>query len=107
MSQKLSIFPTVCCTDWFRLCNIRSGTKQKTTSFRQAKEDFERRKKIAEKRQKEDDRKRKFQEKQVAVETYKSKKAERYKVLSKKTSKGQPMMAGRIEMLLDKIKASE
>ena len=78
----------------------------KKKSFRQTKEDFERRKKQAEKKQKEEERKQKFMERKEALQQYKSKKSERYKVLSKKTSKGQPLMSGRIEMLLEKIKAT-
>ena len=76
-------------------------------NFRKTKEDFERRKKQAENRQKADDRKKHFQERKEAKQLYKSKKAERFKILSKKTSRGQPLMAGRIEMLLEKIKADE
>lgn len=85
----------------------KEAASPKKKSFRQTKEDFERRKKIAEKKQKADERRKKYEEKQEAIQKYKSKKAERFKVLSKKTSKGQPLMSGRIEMLLDKIKASE
>ena len=84
-----------------------SSLKPTKKSYRQAKEDFERRKKVAEKKQKAEDRRQRFAQKQEALQKYKSKKAERFKVLSKKTSKGQPLMSGRIEMLLDKIKASE
>ena len=58
------------------------------------------------KKQKEEDRKQKFLERKEALQQYKAKKNERYKVLSKKTSKGQPLMSGRIEMLLEKIKAT-
>ena len=76
-------------------------------NFRQAKEDFERRKKQAENKQKAEDRKKRFQEQNEAKQAYKSKKAERFKVISKKTSRGQPLMAGRIEMLLEKIKADQ
>merc|ERR1712141_35082 len=77
---------------------------KKKKSFKQAREDFEKRKKAAEKKQKNEERKQKYQERQEAISAYKSKKADRYKILSKKTSKGQPLMAGRMEMLLEKIK---
>ena len=77
---------------------------KKKKSFKQAREDFEKRKKTAEKKQKNEERKQKYQERQEAIQAYKSKKADRYKILSKKTSKGQPLMAGRMEMLLEKIK---
>jgi hypothetical protein len=54
-----------------------------------------------------DERKKHYLEKQAAIKAYREKKAERFKVLSKKTSKGQPLMAGRMELLLEKIKAQE
>ena len=94
----------------FDFSNPKSEEKidrdQKKKSFRQAKDEFERRKNVAEKKQKADVRKQKFLEKQEAIKAYKSKKAEKFKVLSRKNSKGQPIMAGRMELLLEKIKAS-
>ena len=86
--------------------NTEMSGKQKKKSFRQAKEEFEKRKKNAEKKEKAEQRKQKYVERQEAIKEYKTKKAERYKILSKKTSKGQPLMAGRMEMLLEKIKAT-
>ena len=41
------------------------------------------------------------------MKRYKEKKTERFKVLSRKNKKGQPLMSGRMEMLLDKIRQSE
>ncbi|XP_014483662.1 PREDICTED: thyroid transcription factor 1-associated protein 26 homolog isoform X1 [Dinoponera quadriceps] len=41
--------------------------------------------------------------KQEAAKKYKEKKIRAFKALSKKTKKGQPVMKGRIEMLLEKI----
>lgn len=38
-----------------------------------------------------------------ALNKYKQKKTEKYKKLSKKTKKGQPVMKYRLEMLLEKI----
>merc|ERR1711953_1036294 len=84
-----------------------SKSQKKKKSYSQTKQEFERRKKQAENRQKEEDRKQKFIERKEALEQYKAKKSEKFKVLSRKTSKGQPLMSGRIEMLLEKIKASE
>merc|ERR1712001_172609 len=83
------------------------STKNEKKNFRKTKEDFERRKKQAENKQKAEDRKKRFQEQKEAKQIYKSKKAERFKILSKKTSRGQPLMSGRIEMLLEKIKADQ
>ena len=42
-------------------------------------------------------------EKNEAIKKYKEKKAERFKILNAKTKRGQPKMAGRIELLLAKI----
>ena len=61
------------------------------------------RKKAAEKKQKADEKKAKFLSRQKAIEEYKRKKAEKFKEISKKTRKGQPVMAGRMKLLLDKI----
>ena len=83
------------------------SSPKKRKSYAQTKQEFERRKKQAENRQKEEDRKQKFIKRKEAMEQYKAKKNERFKVLSRKTTKGQPLMSGRIEMLLEKIKASE
>jgi len=41
--------------------------------------------------------------KKEALEAYKKKKMEKFKVLSKKTRRGQPVMAGRMQLLLEKI----
>ncbi|XP_058788953.1 thyroid transcription factor 1-associated protein 26 homolog [Phymastichus coffea] len=45
-------------------------------------------------------------EKEEALKKYKEKKMKNFKVLSMKTKKGQPVMAGRMELLLEKIKNS-
>ena len=97
------------------LCHFSNSSKEDKSikkdnekkNFRKTKEDFQRRKKQAENKQKAEDRKKRFQEQKEAKQLYKSKKAERYKILSKKTSRGQPLMSGRIEMLLEKIKADQ
>jgi hypothetical protein len=44
-------------------------------------------------------------QRQNALDNYKKKKTERFKMLSKKTRKGQPVMAGRMQLLLEKIQA--
>ena len=97
------------------LCHFSNKSKEEKSTkndnekknFRKTKEDFQRRKKQAENKQKAEDRKKRFQEQKEAKQIYKSKKAERFKILSKKTSRGQPLMSGRIEMLLEKIKADQ
>lgn len=45
----------------------------------------------------------KINERKDALKKYKETKAEKYKKLSKKTKKGQPVMKDRLEMLLQKI----
>jgi hypothetical protein len=47
------------------------------------------------------------EEKQQKLQEYKKKKQERFKKLSKKTKKGQPVMTGRLELLLEKIQKSK
>ena len=83
------------------------SSQKKKKSYSQTKQEFERRKKQAENRQKEEDRKQKFIKRKEALEQYKAKKSEKFKVLSRKTSKGQPLMSGRIEMLLEKNRTQE
>ncbi len=56
-------------------------------------------------RAKAEERRRKEQERQEAIKKYKQKKADKFKVLSKKTKRGQPVMAGRMELLLQKIQS--
>lgn len=46
-------------------------------------------------------------EKNQKLQEYKKKKQERFKKLSKKNKKGQPVMTGRLEMLLEKIQTSK
>jgi hypothetical protein len=46
------------------------------------------------------------EEQQEALSEYKRKKMQVYKQLSKKTRKGQPVMRGRLELLLEKIQQS-
>ncbi|XP_050356385.1 thyroid transcription factor 1-associated protein 26 [Nymphalis io] len=47
------------------------------------------------------------QERFQKLQEYKKKKNERFKKLSKKTKKGQPVMTGRLELLLEKIQSSK
>jgi len=47
-----------------------------------------------------------IEERKAALAKCKDKKKERFSKLSKKTQRGQPVMAGRIELLLDKIQKS-
>lgn len=45
-------------------------------------------------------------EKKAALEAYKKRKIEKNRILSKKTNKGQPIMKGRLELLLQQIQES-
>ncbi|XP_061724350.1 uncharacterized protein LOC133530455 [Cydia pomonella] len=48
-----------------------------------------------------------IEEKNQKMQEYKKKKQEKFKKLSKKTKKGQPMMTGRLELLLEKIQKNK
>ncbi|KAL0113457.1 hypothetical protein PUN28_012544 [Cardiocondyla obscurior] len=75
--------------------------KKKGYAFFKAKREY-RRKQEEEKKKREDAIRIKL-EQEEAQKKYKEKKMRNFKVLSKKTRKGQPVMKGRIEMLLEKI----
>jgi hypothetical protein len=75
-------------------------------SFKKTKEDFEKRKKQAERKQRVEEKQKRFKEKQEAIKLYKQEKNRKYKILSKKNKHGQPSMAGRMQLLYEKIKQS-
>lgn len=75
--------------------------KKKRDPFQKAKEQFNKIKQDKEIKQQEIARAR--EERKQKLEEYKKKKQDRFKKLSKKTKKGQPVMTGRLEMLLEKI----
>ena len=82
---------------------------QKSTpkkSFKKTKEEFEKRKKQAERKQRIEEKQKRFKEKQEAIKLYKQEKNKKYKILSKKNKHGQPSMAGRMQLLYEKIKKS-
>lgn len=56
-----------------------------------------------EKQRRREELQRQKEERQAALEAYKKKKAMKFKTLSQKTRKGQPVMKGRMELLLEKI----
>ena len=83
------------------------GAKSTTPkSFKKTKEDFEKRKKQAERKQRSEEKQKRFKEKQEAIKAYKQEKHRKYKILSKKNKHGQPSMAGRMQLLYEKIKKS-
>ena len=59
--------------------------------------------KIASKQKKEEEIMKRQKEKEVAIKKYKEKKAVKMKALTAKTKRGQPVMAGRIELLYEQI----
>lgn len=84
------------------MINNQSGTKSKRKkAFQKAHLEYERIKE--EKKQKKEEFKRKKAERDEALKQYKEKKITKFKVLSRKTRKGQPIMKDRMEMLLAQI----
>lgn len=71
------------------------------SEFQRAKQEFERIRKLKEEVKLEKEQKRK--EREEAILKSKQIRLERIKKLTKKTKKGQPVMKGRIEILLEKI----
>lgn len=77
------------------------GEIKKKDPFWKAKEQY---KKIKEEKlNKQREREKSKEERKQKLAEYKKKKADRFKKLSRKTKKGQPVMTGRLEMLLEKI----
>ncbi|XP_042324340.1 thyroid transcription factor 1-associated protein 26 [Sceloporus undulatus] len=79
---------------------VRRQFKTKTAN-QKAKEDYERIK--AERDQKKEAAKQRREEREKAQKLYKQKKMEAYKILSKRTKKGQPNLNLQMEYLLQKI----
>jgi hypothetical protein len=71
------------------------------TSYQKAEEEYKR--KQEEKIAKLKEAQKKREERTQAIARYQTSKAEVFKKLSKKTKKGQPVMKGRIEILLHKL----
>ena len=80
--------------------NISNVPKHKT-AFSKARQQFN--EKELNKKKKKEEFIKKQSEKEEAMKKYKEKKAARLKVLNSKTRRGQPVMAGRMELLLAKI----
>lgn len=78
-----------------------SNKEKKGSAFYKAKQEYQR--KQEEIKNKKEEAIRVKTEREEALRKYKEKKIRAFKVLSKKTKKGQPVMKGRIEMLLEKI----
>lgn len=83
----------------------KEKTQSRKDPFRQAKEQYNKIKQ--DKQKKKEAIEMAKEEKNQKLLEYKKKKQERFKKLSKKTKKGQPVMTGRLEMLLEKIQTSK
>ncbi|EZA56818.1 Thyroid transcription factor 1-associated protein 26-like protein [Ooceraea biroi] len=83
---------------------VTSTSKKKGHAFYKAKQEYQR--KANEKKRRQEEAARTKAEREEALKRYKEKKIRNIKVLSQKTKKGQPVMKGRIEMLLEKIQRS-
>ncbi|XP_054711695.1 thyroid transcription factor 1-associated protein 26-like [Uloborus diversus] len=78
--------------------------QNKMTPLKKAQQEYEARK--AKREQLKEFQKQKRQEKEEAIKKYLKKKQDNFKKISKKTKYGQPVMSGRIEVLLEKIQSS-
>ncbi|XP_028047290.2 thyroid transcription factor 1-associated protein 26 homolog [Monomorium pharaonis] len=78
-----------------------SKSKKKGGAYFKAKREYHR--KQEEKKKRIEETARRKAEREEALRKYKEKKIRNFKILSKKTRKGQPVMKGRIELLLEKI----
>merc|ERR1712112_126873 len=81
--------------------NLHGTENRQLSGLKKAKKTFE--EKVAAKKKAEEEAKQKRNEKEEAVKRYKDKKAQKSKALRAVTKRGQPVMAGRMELLLAKI----
>uniref|UniRef100_A0A8D2NYM1 Coiled-coil domain containing 59 n=1 Tax=Zosterops lateralis melanops TaxID=1220523 RepID=A0A8D2NYM1_ZOSLA len=88
------------CTFSFRSVVTQEQFKNKTSN-QKAKEEYEKIK--AERARKKEEAEKRKQQREEAQRSYKKKKMEAYKILSKKTKKGQPNLNLQVEFLLQKI----
>ncbi|KFV90316.1 Thyroid transcription factor 1-associated protein 26, partial [Fulmarus glacialis] len=77
------------------------GKFKKKTSNQKAKEEYEKIK--AERARRKEEAEKRKQQREAAQQLYKQKKMEAYKILSKKTKRGQPNLNLQMEFLLQKI----
>ncbi|XP_012705766.2 thyroid transcription factor 1-associated protein 26 homolog [Fundulus heteroclitus] len=92
-------------TESLPMSNRMRKKLQKKTSYQKTKEKFE---EIQEKRrQKKEEYLKNKQQREEAIQRYKQKKIETFRLLSKKTKKGQPNLNVQIEYLLQKIQGTD
>lgn len=83
---------------------VNSKLRKKGYAFFKARQEY--RWKQEEEKKRREDAVRVKTEREEALRNYREKKMRNFKVLSKRTRKGQPIMKGRTEMLLEKIQRS-
>ncbi|NWU58806.1 TAP26 protein, partial [Dromas ardeola] len=88
------------CTSSYRSVTTEGKFKKKTSN-QKAKEEYEKIK--AERARKKEEAEKRKQQREEAQRLYKQKKMEAYKILCKKTKKGQPNLNLQMEFLLQKI----
>ncbi|KAM4711707.1 thyroid transcription factor 1-associated protein 26 homolog [Anableps anableps] len=97
--------PTTSEKESFPISNRMRKKMQRKTSYQKTKEEFE---KIREKRRlKKEEYLKNKQQREEAIQRYKQKKIETFRMLSKKTKKGQPNLNVQMEYLLQKIKGTD
>ncbi|GBN50292.1 hypothetical protein AVEN_160191-1 [Araneus ventricosus] len=88
----------------FNPSQSQGNSNESKTFFQRAMQEYERKKAIKEERKQIKEAKRK--EKEEALRKYAEKKRENFRKLSQKTKWGQPVMRGRMEILLERIQKS-
>lgn len=83
------------------LLDKENKLEKRKDPFERAKEQYS--KIQQEKLEKKQEKEKANEERKQKLQEYKKKKQDRFKKLSKKTKKGQPVMTGRLELLLEKI----
>ncbi|CAL1279452.1 unnamed protein product [Larinioides sclopetarius] len=88
----------------FKPNESQGNSNESKTFYHRAMQEYERKKAIKEERKQIREAKRK--EKEEALKKYAEKKRENFRKLSQKTKWGQPVMRGRMEILLERIQKS-
>lgn len=97
----LSSATTVSSVSFFHIIIFVSSKKAKKSKFRRAKIELEQ--KLKEKGRKREEWKSKKQEIEEKRKKYREKRLRRQKIINQKTKKGQPLMRGRMGLLLEKV----
>ena len=84
---------------WFK--NVIDCRKNRPNNLRRAKAAYK--KKMEEKQQGQEEAVKRMEEAEAARKRYKEKRLHRFKKLNQKTKKGQPVMRGKIELMLEAL----